>query len=196
MNFLIPVAPLLISILFSYRLSPRSQMLRITSYFVSQMFCSVLPKSKVVKCFIYFNLTHRLKQTEANRMNTHTRTAKEKEKNWLRSEQQINSILALCCLRLSFVIFGTSFTLLSRVLSFLGRFYANTLCHLLWHRCRAPANLYICLVFNVHAFCLIEMTTFSWLLFILFPRYFSTSEDVLIHWMIISGFRMESQCRD
>lgn len=130
-------------------------MLRITSYFVSQMFCSVLPKSKVVKCFIYFNLTHRLKQTEANRMNTHTRTAKEKEKNWLRSEQQINSLLALCCLRLSFVIFGTSFTLLSRVLSFLGRFYANTLCHLLWHRCRAPANLYI-YMFGVQCTCFLS----------------------------------------
>lgn len=97
MNFLIPVAPLLISILFSYRLSPRSQMLRITSYFVSQMFCSVLPKSKVVKCFIYFNLTHRLKQTEANRMNTHTRTAKKLTQKWTTNK------LLTCVLLFAFV---------------------------------------------------------------------------------------------
>lgn len=142
-----------------------------------------------------FNPSPKTNRSEPNE-HTHQNSKRKREK--LTQKWTTNKLLT-CVVLFAFVFcYFWHFVhfIVARIIVF-GAFLCEYFVSFIVASLSGPSQfIYICLVFNVHAFCLIEMTTFSWLLFILFPRYFSTSEDVLIHWMIISGFRMESQCRD
>lgn len=61
------------------------------------------------------------------------------------------------------------------------------LCHLLRHRVAGRSAMHTYMrVFNVHAFCLIEMTTFSWRLFVFFVvAILALFDNVLFIGMII-----------